>query len=148
MIYGWLIDWPADSTVRGLTNWLIDLWLIDRLTNWLYCVGTYQVIEWFDWLVDWLNNWLYCEGTDHLTEWFVGDWLTYWLTDWPTANWVIHWVTENNTMWLTLLSENWLTHWILIQLIDWLNNWLYCQRLTNWLNDLWLVDWLPDWLID
>ena len=56
-IYGWLIDWITDSTVRQLTNWLNDLWLIDLLTNWLYSQDTDQLTESFmaDWLTDLLT---------------------------------------------------------------------------------------------
>ena len=54
MIYGWLIHWPADSTVLGPTNWHYYLWLVDWLTNWLYCPWTDQLTDWFKayWLTD------------------------------------------------------------------------------------------------
>ena len=77
-LYGWLIDWLADSTVRGLTNWLNDLWLVYWLTNWLYCLKTDQHTEWWN-LVDWLNKWLHCPRTDHQSKWFMDGWLTIWL---------------------------------------------------------------------
>ena len=54
MINGRFIAWLADSNIRGLTNWLNDLWLVDLLNDWLYCPWTNQVSEWF--MADWLND--------------------------------------------------------------------------------------------
>ena len=138
MISGWLINWVTDSTVRGLTNWLNDLWLIDWLSNWLYCLGTDHLtqlffgwlIDWVTdstvwgltnwlndlWLVNWLSNWFYCLGTDQLTEWFPIELSGFWPNDWMINGWLIDWLI-NSTV----------------------------RELTNWLNDLWLVDWLTDW---
>ena len=76
MIYGSFIDWTTDSTVRET-----------------------------DQLVDWPSNWVYCLETDQLTEWFIAGWLTNYS------------VADSTVL-----------------------------ELTNWLNDLWLVEWLNNWL--
>ena len=118
MIYGWLIDWVTDCTVRGLTNWLNDLCLIDWLSNWLYCLGTDQLTEWFPielsgfwpndlmingWLIDWLIN----STVRELTNWPNDLWLVDWLTDWPvllTQAWFYftEWTTYclDSTVWV------------------------------------------------
>ena len=53
MVYGWLIDRVTDSTIQGLTNWLIDLWrLIDKLAD-------STIWGQANWLNDlWLAGWL------------------------------------------------------------------------------------------
>ena len=102
-----------------------DLWLVDWLTNWLYCTGTDQLTEWF--LPDWLTNWLYCPKTYQLNKWFMADWLTNWLYCTGTDQ---------------------LTEWFLP---DWLTNWLYCPKtyqLNKWFMADWIVQGLTNWLSD
>ena len=120
-IAGWLTNYSvADSTFWELTNWLNDLWLVEWLNNSLYCRG---LTNWLNdlWLVDWLNNWLYCQGTDQLV-------------DWP-SNWVYCLETDQLT---ERFIAGWLTNYSVADSTFW--------ELTNWLNDLWLVEWLNNWL--
>ena len=78
----WLIDWLntllTDSAVQGLTVWIIYTmygWLIDWTTNSTVRELTLNSLL----LVDWLNNWLYCQW---LTNWLIGLWMVNWLLDW------------------------------------------------------------------
>ena len=116
MVYGWLIGWLGDSAVEGLNDlcWFIEQFFI---------------------------NWLHCLKTDQLTERFVAGWLTNELTllsaDWPTDRMIygllINWITDCTVWGLT----NWLND---LWLVDWLNNWLYCQGTDQ------LVDWPSNWV--
>ena len=94
MIYWWLIDWPTDSTVWLLANWLKDLWLLEL-------PGTDPLTEWFQ------PNWT----VQGLTNWLSDLWLADWLTDWFWVYWVMHWPTEIGYDWLYYLSAEKLTEW-------------------------------------
>ena len=127
MISGWLINWVTDSTVWGLTNWLNDLWLIDWLSNWLYCLGTYHLTQlFFGWLIDWVTD----STVRELTNWLNDLWLVDWLTDWPgllTQAWFYF------TEWMTYCLDS--TVWLdcMFLLVDFF---IYCERYGEVLKSL------------
>ena len=148
MVYGWLIDRVTDSTIQGLTNWLIDLWLVDWQTSWLYCLGTDQLTEWLmagclkekltplSW--NWPNNWMiYGSFIDRITDSTVRtdqlNWLycpeTDQLTEWLMVGWLIGWLTDSTVRRLTNTLNDyfiavWLTNKPTLLSEDWQTYWM------------------------
>ena len=120
-------------------------WLLEILYDWLCCLGTDQVTQWFK--ADYLTDKLTLLSRDWPSDWTIYCWLIDWLTYsiiWRLTNWL-------KDLWLFALSRDWLTDWkIYGWLIDWLSN-STVRGLTNWLSDLWLIelsgDWPTDWMI-
>ena len=148
MVYGWLIDRVTDSTIQGLTNWLIDLWLVDWQTSWLYSLGTDQLTEWLmagclkekltplSW--NWPNNWMiYGSFIDRITDSTVRtdqlNWLycseTDQLTEWLMVGWLIGWLTDSTVRRLTNTLNDyfiavWLTNKLTLLSEDWQTYWM------------------------
>ena len=148
MVYGWLIDRVTDSTIQGLTNWLIDLWLVDWQTSWLYCLATDQLTEWLmagclkekltplSW--NWPNNWMiYGSFIDRITDSTVRtdqlNWLycpeTDQLTEWLMVGWLIGWLTDSTVRRLTNTLNDyfiavWLTNKPTLLSEDWQTYWM------------------------
>ena len=123
----WVIHWLTKNNTVWLTllskNWATH-WMICR------CMATLSVMPF-----DWLNNWLYCQRTAQHTEWLYS-WLTDWIIDF-TDLWLINWLPDR-------LREYWVIYWLTKILCDW----LYCPWLNKTLNDLQMYLWLIDWKTD
>ena len=147
MIYGWLIDWVTDFTVWGLTIWLNYFlgWLIDWVTDFT----VWGLTNWLNdlWLVNWLSNWFYCLGTDQLTEWFPIELSRFWPNDWMINGWLIDWLINSTvrelTNWLNdLWLVDWLTDWpgLLMQTWFYFTEWTtYCLDSTVWVDCMFLL---------
>ena len=142
MIYGWLSDWISDSTVRAMSNWVNDLWLIKLSGDWPSDWMIYgRLINWvtdstvqglltdrmiygglIDWLTDstvqgltnWLNDFRLIELSGNWSSnWMIYGWLIDWLTDWMIYGWLTVWLT----VWIRVYMGNALSHWNTIWLL-------------------------------